>query len=140
MKKILIPVSIIAVLLCTAAKDADQTVISPDRLFLADNGKSLFVTNRAGSELIKMSADGKEMEQKVEFSSPVNAMTQDPDGNLWVVCDGNYGMMYQLDGTGVSIVASSLILSICAEVNSIEVYATDINNLDRKSTRLNSSH
>ena len=54
MKKILIPVSIIAVLLCTAAKDADQTVISPDRLFLADNGKSLFVTNRAGSELIKM--------------------------------------------------------------------------------------
>ena len=65
MKKILIPVSIIAVLLCTAAKDADQTVISPDRLFLADNGKSLFVTNRAGSELIKMSADGKEMEQKV---------------------------------------------------------------------------
>ena len=53
MKKILIPVSIIAVLLCTAAKDADQTVISPDRLFLADNGKSLFVTNRAGSELIK---------------------------------------------------------------------------------------
>ena len=97
MKKILIPVSIIAVLLCTAAKDADQTVISPDRLFLADNGKSLFVTNRAGSELIKMSADGKEMEQKVEFSSPVNAMTQDPDGNLWVVCDGNYGMMYQLD-------------------------------------------
>lgn len=30
MKKILIPVSIIAVLLCTAAKDADQTVISPD--------------------------------------------------------------------------------------------------------------
>ena len=58
MKKILIPVSIIAVLLCTAAKDADQTVISPDRLFLADNGKSLFVTNRAGSELIKMSADG----------------------------------------------------------------------------------
>lgn len=38
MKKILIPVSIIAVLLCTAAKDADQTVISPDRLFLADNG------------------------------------------------------------------------------------------------------
>ena len=103
MKKILIPVSIIAVLLCTAAKDADQTVISPDRLFLADNGKSLFVTNRAGSELIKMSADGKEMEQKVEFSSPVNAMTQDPDGNLWVVCDGNYGMMYQLDGKKLSI-------------------------------------
>ena len=98
MKKILIPVSIIAVLLCTAAKDADQTVISPDRLFLADNGKSLFVTNRAGSELIKMSADGKEMEQKVEFSSPVNAMTQDPDGNLWVVCDGNYGTMYPLAG------------------------------------------
>lgn len=102
MKKILIPLSIVAVLLCTSWKD-DAKTVSPDRLFLADNGTSLFVTNRAGSELIRMSPDGKEMERKVSFSSPVNAMTQDPSGKLWVVCDGNTGMMYELDGVKLSV-------------------------------------
>ena len=97
MKKILIPVSIIAILLCASWKE-DAKTVSPDRLFLADSGKSLFVTNRAGNELIKMSSDGQKAEQKVTLSSPVNAMTQDPSGNLWVVCDGNTGMMYELDG------------------------------------------
>ena len=52
MKKILIPVSIIAILLCASWKE-DAKTVSPDRLFLADSGKSLFVTNRAGNELIK---------------------------------------------------------------------------------------
>ena len=97
MKKILIPVSIIAILLCASWKE-DAKTVSPDRLFLADSGKSLFVTNRVGNELIKMSSDGQKAEQKVTLSSPVNAMTQDPFGNLWVVCDGNTGMMYELDG------------------------------------------
>ena len=102
MKKILIPLSVAAILLCTAWKD-DAKTVSPDRLFLADNGRSLFVTNRAGSELIKMSADGQQMQQKASFPSPVNAMTQDPSGQLWVVCDGNNGMMYQLDGKSLSV-------------------------------------
>ena len=43
------------------------------------------------------------VEQKVTLSSPVNAMTQDPSGNLWVVCDGNTGMMYELDGKKLSV-------------------------------------
>ncbi|MCS2592033.1 hypothetical protein NXX56_13410 [Bacteroides thetaiotaomicron] len=81
MKKILIPVSIVAILLCASWKE-DAKTVSPDRLFLADSGKSLFVTNRAGNELIKMSSDGQKAEQKVTLSSPVNAMTQDPSGNL----------------------------------------------------------
>ena len=102
MKKILIPVSIIAILLCASWKE-DAKTVSPDRLFLADSGKSLFVTNRAGNELIKMSSDGQKAEQKVTLSSPVNAMTQDPSGNLWVVCDGNTGMMYELDGKKLSV-------------------------------------
>ena len=88
-KKILIPVSMAAMFLC-ASWQAAETTVSPDRLFLADNEKSLFVTNRAGCELIKMSSDGQKMEKKVSFSSPVNAMTQDANGKLWVVCDGNY--------------------------------------------------
>ena len=86
-KKILIPVGMAAIFLCASWQEAETTV-SPDRLFLADNGKSLFVTNRAGCELIKMSSDGQKMEKKVSFSSPVNAMTQDANGKLWVVCDG----------------------------------------------------
>ena len=62
MKKILIPVSIVAsILLCTSGIETTGT-ISPDHLFLADNGKSLFVTNRAGSELLKMSSDGQDRE------------------------------------------------------------------------------
>ena len=64
MKKILIPVSIVAILLCASWKE-DAKTVSPDRLFLADSGKSLFVTNRAGNELIKMSSDGQKAEQKV---------------------------------------------------------------------------
>ena len=56
MKKILIPVSIVAILLCASWKE-DAKTVSPDHLFLADSGKSLFVTNRAGNELIKMSSD-----------------------------------------------------------------------------------
>ena len=64
MKKILIPVSIIAILLCASWKE-DAKTVSPDRLFLADSGKSLFVTNRVGNELIKMSSDGQKAEQKV---------------------------------------------------------------------------
>lgn len=102
MKKILIPLSVATILLCTAWKD-DAKTVSPDRLFLADNGRSLFVTNRAGSELIRMSADGQKMQQKAVFPSPVNAMTQDPSGKLWVVCDGNNGMMYELDGKSLSV-------------------------------------
>ncbi len=102
MKKILIPVSIVAILLCASWKE-DAKTVSPDRLFLADSGKSLFVTNRAGNELIKISSDGQKAEQKVTLSSPVNAMTQDPSGNLWVVCDGNTGMMYELDGKKLSV-------------------------------------
>lgn len=96
-KKILIPVGMAALFLCASWQEAETTV-SPDRLFLADNGKSLFVTNRAGCELIKMSPDGQKIEKKVSFSSPVNAMTQDANGKLWVVCDGNYGTMYELEG------------------------------------------
>ena len=63
MKKILIPVSIIAILLCASWKE-DAKTVSPDRLFLADSGKSLFVTNRAGNELIKMSSDGQRRNRK----------------------------------------------------------------------------
>ena len=102
MKKILIPVCIIAATLCVSWKDSSK-VISPDRLFLADGGKSLYVTNRAGNELMKLSSDGQEVEKTVSFTSPVNAMTQDPSGNLWVVCDGNSGMMYELDGKKLSV-------------------------------------
>ena len=101
-KKILIPVGMAALFLC-ASWQAVETTVSPDRLFLADNGKSLFVTNRAGCELIKMSSDGQKIEKKVSFSSPVNAMTQDANGKLWVVCDGNYGTMYELDGKKLSV-------------------------------------
>ena len=50
-KKILIPVGMAALFLCASWQEAETTV-SPDRLFLADNGKSLFITNRAGCELI----------------------------------------------------------------------------------------
>lgn len=50
-----------------------------------------------------MSSDGQKMEKKVSFSSPVNAMTQDANGKLWVVCDGNYGTMYELDGKKLSV-------------------------------------
>ena len=95
-KKILIPVGMAALFLCASWQEAETTV-SPDRLFLADNGKSLFITNRAGCELIKMSSDGQKIEKKVSFSSPVNAMTQDANGKLWVVCDGNYGMMNEME-------------------------------------------
>ena len=102
MKKILIPLSIIAVLLCVSWKDSSK-VVSPDLLFLADNGKSLFVTNRAGNELIKLSSDGLDIEKTIAFASPVNAMTQDPSGKLWVVCDGNNGMLYELDGQKLSV-------------------------------------
>ena len=45
MKKILIPVSIVAILLCASWKE-DAKTVSPDRLFLADSGKSLFVVRR----------------------------------------------------------------------------------------------
>ena len=102
MKKILIPISVVAILLCASWKDSAKTV-SPDRLFLADHGKSLFVTNRAGNELMKMSQDGQDVEKKIKFSSPVNALTQTPNGNLWVVCDGNSGTMYELDGKKLSV-------------------------------------
>lgn len=84
-KKILIPVGMAALFLCASWQEAETTV-SPDRLFLADNGKSLFITNRAGCELIKMSSDGQKIEKKVSFSSPVNAMTQDANGKLWASC------------------------------------------------------
>lgn len=65
-KKILIPVGMAALFLC-ASWQAAETTVSPDRLFLADNEKSLFVTNRAGCELIKMSSDGQKMEKKSLF-------------------------------------------------------------------------
>ena len=65
-KKILIPVGMAALFLCASWQEAETTV-SPDRLFLADNGKSLFVTNRAGCELIKMSPDGQKNRKESLF-------------------------------------------------------------------------
>lgn len=104
MKKLLIPFSIVTLLLCTSGQQS-ATTVSPDHLFLADNGKSLFVTNRADKELMKMSADGKHVEKKITFTSAVNAMTQDPSGRLWVVCDGNNGALYELDGKKYSVLS-----------------------------------
>lgn len=109
MKKILIPfISIIAILFCTSSQKPTSNTVSPDHLFLADNGKSLFVTNKAGRELIKMSPDGQKAVKKISFSSPVNAMTQDMSGRLWVVCDGNSGMMYELDGNKFSVLSKTV--------------------------------
>ena len=51
-KKILIPVGMAALFLCASWQEAETTV-SPDRLFLADNGKSLFIRSeerRVGKE------------------------------------------------------------------------------------------
>lgn len=90
-----------SVSLCVLASSGNYGFAGP--FVLADNGKSLFVTNRAGCELIKMSSDGQKMEKKVSFPSPVNAMTQDANGKLWVVCDGNCGTMYELDGKKLSV-------------------------------------
>lgn len=106
MRKIWIPFSIVAILLCTGSKDSSKT-ISPDHLFLVDGGKSLFVTNKSNNELMKMSSDGQTVEQTIAFTSPVNAMTQDQSGRIWVVCDGNNGMMYELDGKKYSILSKT---------------------------------
>lgn len=106
MKKLLIPFSIVVTLLCTSWKES-ATTVSPDHLFLADNGKSLFVTNKATNELMKLSADGQEIEKKITFASPVNAMTQDQSGRIWVVCDGNDGMLYELDGKKYSVLSKT---------------------------------
>lgn len=106
MRKIWIPFSMVAILLCTGAKESPKT-ISPDYLFLADGGKSLFVTNKSNKELMKMSSDGQTIEKTISFASPVNAMTQDQNGRLWVVCDGNNGMMYELDGKKYSVLSKT---------------------------------
>lgn len=98
MRKLWIPFSIVAVLLLCASWQQSATTVAPDRLFLADNGKTLFVANRANKELLRMSADEQKVEKRISFASPVNALTQDPSGRLWVVCDGNNGMLYELDG------------------------------------------
>lgn len=104
MKKLLIPFSIVAILLC-ASWQQSATTVSPDHLFVADGGRSLFVTNKAANELMKMSADGQKVQKKIRFASPVNAMTQSGDGRLWVVCDGNNGMLYELDGKKYSVLS-----------------------------------
>lgn len=106
MKKLWIPFSIVAVLLCVSWQKS-ATTVSPDHLFLADNGTSLFVTNKANKELLKMSPDGQEVEKRIMFESPVNALTQDPSGRLWVVCDGNNGMLYELDGKKYSVLSKT---------------------------------
>lgn len=106
MKKIYILFSIVALFLCTSGKKP-IVAVSPDHLFLIDNGKSLFVTNRANSELMKMSADGKRIEKKIAFIAPVNALTQAPSGRLWVVCDGNKGMLYELNEKTYSVLSKT---------------------------------
>lgn len=98
MRKLWIPFSIVALLLLCGGWQQSATTVAPDRLFLTDNGKTLFVANKANNELLKMSADGQKVEKRISFASPVNALTQDPSGRLWVVCDGNNGMLYELDG------------------------------------------
>lgn len=105
MKKILIPFFVLVILLCTSG--ADLEVVSPDRLFVADNGKSLFVTNRAGNELMKMSGDMRKVEKRIFFTSPVNGMAQDGAGRIWVVCDGNNGKLYELDGVDYSVISQT---------------------------------
>ena len=96
-KKILIPVSMAAMFLC-ASWQAAETTVSPDRLFLADNEKSLFVTNRAGCELIKMSSDGQKMEKKVSFSSPVNATYYQKNVKPKPETDGKKGFVCKVCG------------------------------------------
>lgn len=80
----------------------EKTVVSPDALFPADGGQSLWIADRAGCELLKFSPGKQVIEKRISFPAPVNDMATD-DSTLWVVCDGNNGALYELNGTDYSV-------------------------------------
>ena len=75
----------------------NQDCFAPDGIYLAQDGKGIYVANRGGNELLLFNGDYTTAERKASFDSPVTDLTFMPDGRMWVVCDGHAGKMYEVD-------------------------------------------
>ena len=101
MKRLYIAIFALSAILLGVAGKSTKGVFAPDRLFLIE-GK-MFVANRAANQLVRLSADGKSIEEKVKLHSAVTDLVQTPDGDLWVACEGNMGWLYKLDKERLSV-------------------------------------
>lgn len=102
MKRLFFVITAFSALLLILSAKTTTEIFSPDRMFLSEDN-TLLVANRAANTLVALAEDGKSIEHKVKFASPLNDLTQTPDGFLWAVCDGNNGWIYKLDGKKLSI-------------------------------------
>ena len=96
MKKIYIAIAVVSAVILGMAGKSTKSVFSPDRIFVV--GDELVVANRAAKQLVKLSADGTSIEKRLNLKSAATDLVQLPDGDVWVVCDGNMGWMYRVDG------------------------------------------
>lgn len=89
-----------------------QAVVAPDRIFPVADGRTLLVADRQGRELLVLSPEGKatgfaRIEKRISFPAPVNDLTEDAAGRLWVVCEGTGGRLYELSPADYSIVSET---------------------------------
>ncbi len=101
MKRLYIAIFALSAILLGVAGKSTRGVFAPDRVFLV--GEEMFVANRAANQLVKLSKDGKTIEQEVKLQSPVTDLVQTPKGDLWATCEGNMGWLYKLDKERLSV-------------------------------------
>jgi hypothetical protein len=101
MKRLYIAIFALSAIFFGVAGKSTRGVFAPDRVFLV--GEEMFVANRAANQLVKLSKDGKTIEQEVKLQSPVTDLVQTPNGDLWATCEGNMGWLYKLDKERLSV-------------------------------------
>ena len=82
-----------------------NNVVAPDIIKITPDGKSLWIANRAGSELLEVGREQRKIVSRQSFPTPVNDMLLDPGGRLWVVCDGPEGLLCELNPDNLNIIS-----------------------------------
>ena len=99
----------VACLFLLAGCENNRAVFAPDHIWSTGKGKELLVANREGKELWRIDPEQKQQRTKTVLSAAANGLTTTPDGHIWVVCDGPDGLLYELDGTDLSVLSQTVV-------------------------------
>ena len=83
---------------CTRIVAPDRVRFADDKLWIADHvGKSIMTVDRASGKIM----------QKKRFPAAVNDLLFDSKNRLWAVCDGQNGMLYELNPDNLKVLSGT---------------------------------
>jgi DNA-binding beta-propeller fold protein YncE len=82
-------------------------IVAPEIVRYANDGSKFWVTNRANKELLSFDGKNGKILGKQTFPSAINDLLLDNKGRLWVVCEGQGGILYELNPSNHSILSGT---------------------------------